>query len=184
DEQIIDRMLTQFEGRPIHILAPVVKGRKGHYRELFEQIRKQGYSKVRVDGEVRDLVPKMQVDRYKIHDIELVVDRLIVSEKDRKRLYDSVMQAMKAAKGIIKITDANDQASFFSRFLMDVELGISYDAPQPTSFSFNSPYGACPTCDGLGFVFEADRQAVIPDTKLSVRRGALAPLGEYRENWT
>lgn len=184
DEQIIDRMLTQFEGRPIHILAPVVKGRKGHYRELFEQIRKQGYSKVRVDGEVRDLVPKMQVDRYKIHDIELVVDRLIVGEKDRKRLYDSVMQAMKAAKGIIKITDANDQAYFFSRYLMDVESGISYDEPQPNSFSFNSPYGACPTCDGLGYVFEADRQAVIPDSKLSVRRGALAPLGEYRENWT
>lgn len=184
DEQIVDRILSQFDGQAIHILAPVVKGRKGHYRELFEQSRKQGFAKVRVDGEVLDLTPKMQVDRYKIHDIELVIDRLPVGEKSRKRLYDSVLQAMKAARGIIKITDATDAEYFFSRYLMDVESGISYDEPQPNSFSFNSPYGACPTCDGLGYIFVADRKAVIPDAKLSVKRGALVPLGEYRENWT
>lgn len=183
DEQIVARVLSQFEGQPIHILAPVVKGRKGHYRELFEQIRKQGYSKVRVDGEVKDLAPKMQVDRYKIHDIEMVIDRLIVQKKDEKRLYDSVLQAMKAAKGIIKITDENNQEYFFSRYLMDMESGISYDEAQPNSFSFNSPYGACSHCDGLGFVFEADRSAVIPDPKRSVQKGGLVPLGDYRENW-
>lgn len=183
DEQIVARVLSQFEGHPIHILAPVVKGRKGHYRELFEQIRKQGYSKVRVDGEVKDLAPKMQVDRYKIHDIEMVIDRLIVQKKDEKRLYDSVLQAMKAAKGIIKITDENNQEYFFSRYLMDMESGISYDEAQPNSFSFNSPYGACSHCDGLGFVFEADRSAVIPDPKRSVQKGGLVPLGDYRENW-
>lgn len=183
DEQIVARILSQFEGQAIHILAPVVKGRKGHYRELFEQIRKQGYSKVRLDGEVLDLVPKMQADRYKIHDIEMVVDRLIVQDKDQQRLYDSVMQAMKAARGIIKISDQENKEYFFSRYLMDMESGISYDEAQPNSFSFNSPYGACEHCSGLGFVFEADRAAVIPDPKLSVQKGGLAPLGEYRENW-
>lgn len=184
DEQIVNRILSQFDGQAIHILAPVVKGRKGHYRELFEQILKQGYAKVRVDGAVLDLTPKMQVDRYKIHDIEMVIDRLIVSNKDQKRLYDSVLQAMKAARGIIKIIDADDREYFFSRYLMDMESGISYDEPQPNSFSFNSPYGACPDCDGLGYTFEADRAAVIPDPNLSVKRGGLAPLGDYRENWT
>lgn len=183
DDQIVARILTQFEGQAIHILAPIIKGRKGHYRELFEQIRKQGYAKVRVDGEVLDLTPKMQVDRYKIHDIEMVIDRLIVQQKDDKRLYDSVLQAMKAAKGIIKITDEQNQEYFFSRYLMDLESGISYDEAQPNSFSFNSPYGACSHCDGLGFVFDADRSAVIPDPKKSVQKGGLAPLGDYRENW-
>lgn len=183
ESQIVDRMIEQFYGQAIHVLAPVVKGRKGHYRELFEQIRKQGYSKVRVDGEIRDITPKMQVDRYKIHDIEIVVDRLYVSQDDQKRLYDSVMQAMKSAKGIIKITDNSNKEYFYSRYLMDVESGISYDEPQPNSFSFNSPYGACSHCDGLGFIFEADRKAVIPDPELSIQKGALAPLGEYRENW-
>lgn len=183
DEQIVDRIINQFDGQPVYILAPVVKGRKGHYRELFEQIRKQGYSRVRVDGEVLDLVPRMQVDRYKIHDIEMVVDRLIVQEKDRQRIYDSVMQALKAAKGIIKITDKQENEYFFSRYLMDIEAGISYDEAQPNSFSFNSPYGACDTCDGLGFIFKADRQAVVPDTSLSIKRGAFAPLGNYKDNW-
>lgn len=183
ESQIVDRIIEQFDGQAIHVLAPVVKGRKGHYRELFEQVRKQGYSKVRIDGEIRDITPKMQVDRYKIHDIEIVVDRLYVSLDDQKRLYDSVMQAMKSAKGIIKITDNANHEYFYSRYLMDVESGISYDEPQPNSFSFNSPYGACPHCDGLGFVFEADRKAVIPDPSLSMQKGALIPLGEYRENW-
>jgi len=184
DDQVIERILTEFEGQALNILAPVVKGRKGHYRELFEQIRKQGYVKVRVDGEILDLVPKMQVDRYKIHDIEIVVDRLKVEREDKKRLQTSVMQAMKTAKGIIKVSTKENQEQFYSRYLMDAESGISYDEPQPNTFSFNSPYGACPTCDGLGYIFEIDKNAVIPDKKLSIQKGGLAPLGPTRENWT
>ena len=184
DDQVIERILTEFEGQALNILAPVVKGRKGHYRELFEQIRKQGYVKVRVDGEIVDLAPKMQVDRYKIHDIEIVVDRLKVEREDKKRLQTSVMQAMKTAKGIIKVSTKDNQEQFYSRYLMDAESGISYDEPQPNTFSFNSPYGACPTCDGLGYIFEIDKNAVIPDKKLSIQKGGLAPLGPTRENWT
>jgi len=184
DDQVIERILTEFEGQALNILAPVVKGRKGHYRELFEQIRKQGYVKVRVDGEILDLVPKMQVDRYKIHDIEIVVDRLKVEREDKKRLQTSMMQAMKTAKGIIKVSTKDNQEQFYSRYLMDAESGISYDEPQPNTFSFNSPYGACPTCDGLGYIFEIDKNAVIPDKKLSIQKGGLAPLGPTRENWT
>jgi len=183
EEQVVDRIIRQFDGQPVNILAPVVKGRKGHYRELFEQIRKQGYVKVRVDGQLLDLVPKMQVDRYKIHDIEIVVDRLMISEQDRKRLYASVLQAMKVAKGIIKVSDAANREYFYSRYLMDAESGISYDEPQPNTFSFNSPYGACTQCDGLGYVYEIDREAVIPNPKLSIQKGGLAPLGEYRDTW-
>lgn len=183
EEQIVQRILDEFADQAIYILAPVVKGRKGHYRELFEQIRKQGYTKVRVDGEILDLVPKMQVDRYKIHDIETVVDRLQVNEKDQKRLYTSVMQAMKTAKGIIKIANKENKEQFFSRYLMDAESGISYDEPQPNSFSFNSPYGACPKCDGLGYIFEIDKNSVIPDRKLSVQKGGIIPLGPLRESW-
>ncbi|GGG98737.1 UvrABC system protein A [Parapedobacter pyrenivorans] len=183
EDQVVDRIIAQFEGQAVNVLAPVVKGRKGHYRELFEQIRKQGYVKVRVDGELLDIVPKMQADRYKIHDIEMVVDRLMVSEKDRKRLYTSVMQAMKAAKGIIKISDKANNEHFYSRYLMDAESGISYDEPQPNTFSFNSPYGACDRCGGLGYVYEIDREAVMPDPKLSIMKGGLAPLGEYRDTW-
>lgn len=184
EEQIVDRILSDFKDEGINILAPVVKGRKGHYRELFEQIRKQGYSKVRVDGEVLDLVPKMQVDRYKIHDIEIVIDRLRASQDDKKRLYTSVLQAMKASKGIIKIVDRdNTKEQFFSKYLMDAESGISYDEPQPNTFSFNSPYGACPKCDGLGYIFEIDKNIVIPDKKLSIQKGAIVPLGALKESW-
>lgn len=184
EEQIVEKILTEFKDEAIYILAPVVKGRKGHYRELFEQIRKQGFSKVRVDGEILDIAPKMQVDRYKIHDIEMVVDRLYATEDDSKRLYTSVMQAMKSAKGIIKIANKEGREHFFSRYLMDPESGISYDEPQPNSFSFNSPYGACPRCDGLGYVFEIDKDSVIPDKKLSIQKGAILPLGPARESWT
>lgn len=184
EEQIVDRILSDFKDEGINILAPVVKGRKGHYRELFEQIRKQGYSKVRVDGEVLDLVPKMQVDRYKIHDIEIVIDRLRASQDDKKRLYTSVLQAMKVSKGIIKIVDRdNTKEQFFSKYLMDAESGISYDEPQPNTFSFNSPYGACPKCDGLGYIFEIDKNIVIPDKKLSIQKGAIVPLGALKESW-
>ncbi|MFD1629263.1 excinuclease ABC subunit UvrA [Pseudopedobacter beijingensis] len=183
EDQILNQILEQFDGKPINVLAPVVKGRKGHYRELFEQIRKQGFLKVRVDGEIMDVVPKMQVDRYKIHDIETVVDRLIVSQDDKKRIYSSIQQALKIAKGVIKISDKENNVFHFSRFLMCPSTGISYDEPQPNTFSFNSPYGACPECDGLGYVFDIDEESVIPNKKLSILNGGLAPLGEYRETW-
>jgi excinuclease ABC subunit A len=183
DDQIVDRLAAQFDGQGIYVLAPLVKGRKGHYRELFEQIQKQGYTKVRVDGAILDLVPKMQADRYKVHDIEVVIDRLIVQEKDLNRLREAVMQAMKAAKGVIKVVDSAGDPYFYSRHLMDAESGISYDDPQPNSFSFNSPYGACTGCDGLGFVNQIDRKAIFPDTKLSIQKGGIAPLGEYKDSW-
>lgn len=183
EDQMYKSVLEKFDGKAINILAPVVKGRKGHYRELFEQIRKQGFLKVRVDGEILDITAKMQVDRYKIHDIEMVIDRLIVGEKDKKRLYTSIQTALKTAKGIIKISDQENNEFFFSKFLMDPVSGISYDEPQPNTFSFNSPYGACQKCSGLGYIFEVDNNAIIPNPKLSIVQGGLAPLGEYRETW-
>ncbi|RXF67885.1 excinuclease ABC subunit UvrA [Arcticibacter tournemirensis] len=183
EDQMLRNILQQFDGKPINILAPVVKGRKGHYRELFEQIRKQGYLKVRVDGEIVDLVAKMQLDRYKIHDIEMVIDRIVVTDKDTKRLYNSIQTALKTSKGIIKISDQENNEFFFSRYLMDPVSGISYDEPQPNTFSFNSPYGACERCDGLGYIFEIEEASVIPNPKLSIIQGGLAPLGEYRETW-
>lgn len=183
EEQILRTISEKFNDQPVNILAPVVKGRKGHYRELFEQIRKQGYLKVWADGEIADVTPKMQLDRYKIHDIDIVVDRLVVSEKDSKRLYTSIQTALKMAKGIIRIADKDNQVFYYSKYLMDPVSGISYDEPQPNTFSFNSPYGACEKCDGLGYIFEVDENSVIPNRKLSIISGGLAPLGEYRETW-
>lgn len=183
ENQILENIFNKFGNMPVNILAPVVKGRKGHYRELFEQIRKQGYVKVRIDGDIQDITPKMQVDRYKIHDIEIVVDRLIIDRKDVKRLQDSLQTAMRLGKGIIKISDKDNNVSHFSRFLMCPTTGISYDEPQPNSFSFNSPYGACENCDGLGYIFVVDKESVMPNPKLSIINGGLAPLGEYRDIW-
>ncbi|TKB97979.1 excinuclease ABC subunit UvrA [Pedobacter cryotolerans] len=183
EDQILKNIYNKFNTMPVNILAPVVKGRKGHYRELFEQIRKQGYVKVRIDGEIKDITAKMQVDRYKIHDIEIVVDRLIVDEKDHKRLLDSIQTAMRLGKGIIKISDKDNNVAHFSKFLMCPTTGISYDEPQPNSFSFNSPYGACERCDGLGYIFVVDKESVMPNMKLSIINGGLAPLGEYRDVW-
>ena len=183
EEQIIENIFKKYDQMPVNILAPVIKGRKGHYRELFEQIRKQGYVKVRVDGDIQDLAPKMQLDRYKIHDIEIVIDRLIIDREDKKRLLDSLQTAMKVGKGIIKISDKDNNVSHFSRFLMCPTTGISYDEPQPNSFSFNSPYGACERCDGLGYIFVVDRESVMPNPKLSIMNGGLAPMGEYRDIW-
>ncbi|MDB5002806.1 MAG: excinuclease subunit [Mucilaginibacter sp.] len=183
EDQILKTIFERFDGQPINILAPVVKARKGHYRELFEQIRKQGYLKVWVDGAIADVEPKMQLDRYKIHDIDIVVDRLVVSEADSKRLYTSIQAALKIAKGIIRIGDKDNNVAYFSKYLMDPVSGISYDEPQPNTFSFNSPYGACEKCNGLGYIFEVDEASVIPNAKLSILNGGLAPLGEYRETW-
>ncbi len=183
EDQILQNIYKKFEKSAVNILAPVVKGRKGHYRELFEQIRKQGYVKVRVDGEIKDIVAKMQVDRYKIHDIEIVVDRLIIDPKDHKRLLDSIQTAMRLGKGIIKISDKDNNVAHFSKFLMCPTTGISYDEPQPNSFSFNSPYGACENCDGLGYIFVVDKKSIMPNMKLSILNGGLLPLGEYRDIW-
>ncbi|MCJ8211392.1 excinuclease ABC subunit UvrA [Mucilaginibacter sp. RS28] len=183
EDQIFKAILSRFDGQPVNILAPVVKGRKGHYRELFEQIRKQGYLKVWVDGAIMDVEPKMQVDRYKIHDIDIVVDRLVISEADSKRLYTSLQSALKIAKGIIRVADRDNNVAYFSKYLMDPVSGISYDEPQPNTFSFNSPYGACEKCDGLGYIFEVNEASVIPNPKLSIINGGLAPIGEYRETW-
>ena len=183
EDQVIDHLIDNFEGKKLILLAPVVKGRKGHYRELFVQIRKMGFTKVRIDGVVLDMEPKMQVDRYKTHDIEIVVDRIIAKKEDRYRIAQSVKTAMTHGKGVIMVSDENDQVHHFSKYLMDPESGLSYDEPAPNSFSFNSPYGACPSCNGLGKVEEISREAVIPDDKLSISRGGIAPLGDYRDIW-
>jgi excinuclease ABC subunit A len=185
EDQILQHILDNFNGQKLNILAPVVKGRKGHYRELFQEIRKMGFTKVRVDGELMELVPKMQVDRYKIHDIEILVDRVIVREEDRYRISQSVKTAMTHGKGIIMLLQEtkNAQPKFYSKYLMDPESGISYDEPAPNMFSFNSPYGACPVCNGLGQTEEITEEAVIPDPSLSISRGAIEPLGEYRDIW-
>ncbi|WP_053221778.1 excinuclease ABC subunit UvrA [Roseivirga seohaensis] len=183
EDQVIDHLIENFEGKKLILLAPVVKGRKGHYRELFVQIRKMGFTKVRIDGEVMDMEPKMQVDRYKTHDIEIVVDRIVAKKEDRYRIAQSVKTAMTHGKGVIMVSDENDQVHHFSKYLMDPESGLSYDEPAPNSFSFNSPYGACPSCNGLGKVEEISREAVIPDDKLSISRGGIAPLGDYRDIW-
>lgn len=184
EDQIIDHLLNNFDQAKLILLAPVVKGRKGHYRELFSQIRKSGFTKVRVNGEIQDVVPKMQVDRYKTHDIEIVIDRVIVNQKDRYRIAQSVHTAMQQGKGLMQVLDMGDQQlHYFSKQLMDPETGLSYDEPAPNTFSFNSPYGACPTCNGLGKIEEITKESVIPDPGLSISRGGIAPLGDYRDIW-
>ncbi|WP_420153542.1 excinuclease ABC subunit UvrA [Siphonobacter sp.] len=182
-DQVIDQILKDYDNRKTILLAPIVRGRKGHYRELFVQIAKQGYTKVRVDGEIQDIVPKMQLDRFKIHDIEVVIDRLIPKNDDRFRLSQSVGKALQMGKGLMLLQDDQDQTRWFSKNLMDPVSGISYDEPAPNAFSFNSPYGWCPTCQGLGVIEEITIDSIIPDKKLSISRGAIAPIGEYRELW-
>jgi excinuclease ABC subunit A len=182
-DQIVDQILEEFEGQKLMILAPLVKGRKGHYRELFLQIRKMGYTKARIDGEVQDLVAKMQVDRYKIHDIEVVIDRLVPQMEDRYRVSQSVGTALKVGKGSILLLDQKGEVKYLSQNLMDPESGISYEEPSPNSFSFNSPYGSCPTCNGLGKVEEITEESIIPDKSMSISRGGIVALGEYRDLW-
>ena len=183
EDQIIDAILRNMKGKRLILLAPVVKGRKGHYRELFVQIRKSGYTKVRVDGEIFDIAPKMQVDRFKVHDIEIVIDRILADEDDRFRIAKSVNLALKEGKGIIMVADDSGAVYHYSRFLMDPKSGLSYDEPAPNTFSFNSPYGACPECDGLGVIEEITEDSVIPDRKKSIASGGILPLGEYRDIW-
>jgi excinuclease ABC subunit A len=185
DEQIQDRILEDFEGKSVTLLAPLVRGRKGHYRELFEQVQKQGYLRVRVDGKIEEINAKLKLDRYKIHDIELVVDRIQPTKKDKTRIAASIKTAMGQGKGsMLLLDDKTNKIRHFSRNLMCPTTGISYNLPEPNLFSFNSPYGACPKCNGLGIVSEIDFKKLIPDEKLSIRKGGLAPLGIYKNNWT
>lgn len=185
EEQIIGIVTERYTGKKITILAPLVKGRKGHYRELFEQTIKQGYSRLRVDGVVIKIEPGMQLDRYKVHDIELVIDRLDEDSLQRSRVSEAVKTALKTGKGVMAVHEEGEgPLAYFSRNLMDAVSGLSYDEPQPNTFSFNSPYGACQRCNGLGTISEIDMKVIIPDPSLSINKGGFAPLGEIRENWT
>ena len=186
DEQIKDLILENFNGKRINILAPAVRSRKGHYRELFEQIAKQGFLKVRVDGVIRDLEYGMKVDRYKTHDIEIVIDRMAIdlSEDTDKRLNESIKTAMYHGDDVMMIIEQESQeVRFFSRNLMCPSSGISYPNPEPNNFSFNSPKGACSNCNGLGTVNEINLKKIIPNGKLSIKNGGLAPLGESKNSW-
>ncbi len=186
EEQIISVISESYSNQPAIILAPVVRGRKGHYRELFENIRKMGYIKVRLDGEIRDMTFGMQADRFKVHDIEIVVDRIRIdgSHGTDLRLRQSVQTALKHGREALMVLHGDTGAVRpFSRKLMCPVSGISYDEPEPNTFSFNSPYGACPNCNGLGHVTEVDLRKIIPDPEKSIRKGGIAPLGEYKNNW-
>ena len=186
DKEILNLVLEEYDNKAISILAPVVKGRKGHYRELFRNILKQGFLKVRVDGNIIDIDRNLQLDRYKVHDIEIVIDRLEVKADNKKRISDALALAMKQAKGVLMILKKgkeDEDPRFFSRNLMCPTSGISYDPPAPNSFSYNSPYGACPKCNGLGQVAEINQDKIIPNEKLSIKKGGLAPLGEYENKW-
>jgi excinuclease ABC subunit A len=212
EDQILEHIQEKFKGKTISILAPLVRGRKGHYRELFEDIRKQGYLRVRVDGETMEIQPKMQLDRYKIHDIEVVIDRIKVDGMESgqtapsrqttgkqnqvtdktpssglQRLRDSVGKALKEGKGLIFIEDLSSpskEIQVYSKTLMCTTTGISYEEPSPNTFSFNSPYGACPHCKGLGVVQEPDLQKIIPDPEKNIVEGGISALGDYKDNYT
>lgn len=184
EQQISSLVMDRFKGKKVSILAPLVKGRKGHYRELFDQIRQQGFLKVRVDGEIREIAFGMQIDRYKVHDIEVVIDRLLVREGDRDRINKTIQTAMRHGKGVLMVAvEGTSDLHHFSRKLMCPTSGLSYDEPEPNTFSFNSPYGACPVCNGLGTVSEVDLEKVMPDKNLSINRGGFKPLGEFKNNW-
>jgi len=182
EEEIVENIFKKFRNKKISLLAPIVRGRKGHYRELFEDIRKKGFLKVRVDGEVKDITARMQVDRYKIHDIEIVVDRLAVTDDMKTRLSQSVQQSLKMGKDLMfLLLNDTDKIFQYSKQLMCEDTGISYEEPSPNAFSFNSPYGACPTCKGLGNVYTIDINTILPDKTKSVNEGGITALGEERE---
>ena len=184
DEQIIEHILTQFDEKKAVILSPLVRSRKGHYRELFEQLHKKGYLKVRVDGEIVNIEPGMQLDRYKIHDIEAVVDRLKINEANILRIRSAIQMAMQQGNGLMFLLDVETNKLLpFSKKLMCPDTGISYDEPSPNAFSYNSPYGYCPACKGIGYTQEMDLKLVIPNDKKSINEGGLAPrrnIARYR----
>ena len=184
EEHITKMIMENYSSKKINILAPVIRGRKGHYRELFEQIRQQGFAKVRIDGELKDLVYGMQLDRYKTHNIEIVIDRLIVSNDYKSRLTQSIETAFRRGKGMLMVLeDGSTDVRYFSKLLMCPTTGIAYQDPEPNTFSFNSPYGACPKCNGLGTIVTIDINKIIPDKECTIRKGGIAPLGEYKNNW-
>lgn len=186
DAQIVELILEQYTDKRINILAPVVRSRKGHYRELFEQIAKQGFLKVRVDGQILDIERGMKVDRYKTHDIEIVVDRMAIKsgDQDKSRLEESIKTAMYSGDDILMVLEeGSEEPRYFSRHLMCPESGISYPIPEPNTFSFNSPKGMCPECHGLGHIHQVNSGKIIPDKKLSIKAGGLAPLGPYKKSW-
>ena len=181
EEKIIELILEKYQGRRTYILAPLVRNRKGHYKELFEQVRRKGYLTVRIDGELREITHGMKLDRYKNHTIELVVDKLVVDKDDERRLQESVKTAMKQGDGQLMILDADTQElRHYSRTLMDPQTGLSYSEPAPHNFSFNSPQGACPRCKGLGYVNIIDREKIIPNDEKSIYEGGIVPLGKYK----
>ena len=183
EEQICDTITKIYKNKKINILAPAVRGRKGHYRELFENIRQQGFLRVRIDGEIKELNYGMQVDRYKVHDIEIVIDRLLVGE-DKNRIAKAIELAFKHGKGLLFILEeGQSDVRYFSRLLMCPTTGLSYQDPEPNTFSFNSPYGACPKCNGLGEVTVIDMNKIIPDMEKSIKKGGLSPIGEYKNSW-
>jgi len=185
DQQIIESILSDYKNTKIMLLSPVVRSRKGHYRELFEQTRKKGYTKVRVDGKVIDLVPGLQLDRYKVHDIEIVIDRIKVSEDKKDRINASIQVALKSSANFIYVMNMDtEEMRPYSKSLMCPESGISYEVPSPNSFSFNSPYGSCPACNGLGLRHEVDMSKVVPDDTKSINDAGIVPFGEVRENQT
>lgn len=185
EEQMLERILEDWNSKKVLILAPVVRGRKGHYRELFEQIRKQGYTKVRADGVVIDIEPGLQIDRYKVHDIEVVIDRIKVTSDKEERIKNSVQAALRMGNGLLMISEYGQaEIRTYSKHLMDAETGLSYEEPSPNSFSFNSPYGACPKCNGLGKINAVDLEKVIPDDSKSINEEAIVPFGEVRDNIT
>lgn len=181
EDKIVDLILHDYEGCKVYLLAPLVRARKGHYKELFETVRRKGFLTVRVDGQLREITTGMKLDRYKNHDIEVVVDKLAVQAKDAERLQKSVSQTLQQGDGLMMILNAaTDEARFYSKRLMDPVSGLSYREPAPHNFSFNSTQGACPKCKGLGYVSVMDHDKVVPDPKLSIKQGGLAPLGKYR----
>ena len=183
EEQIVDLILNDYEGKKTYLLAPLVRGRKGHYRELFENIRKKGYLHVRIDGELKEITHGMKLDRYKIHDIELVIDRLHVSGKDRQRLKQSLEKAMQQGGGVVMLVESNaGEVRYFSKSLMCPTTGISYDEPAPHHFSFNSPQGACPVCKGIGIITKIDIEKIIPDPSLSIYNGGIVALGKHKNS--
>ena len=184
DDQIVDLILDNYKGKKVIVLAPKIKGRKGHYRELFEQITKMGFTKVRVDGELKEITKGMKLDRYKIHDVDIVIDRLEIGKKDKQRIYDDVVTAMKHGTKSMMIMDyETGDVRHFSRLLMCPTSGISYPEPEPNLFSFNSPYGACKTCSGLGEVTEVDIDKIIPNREKTIKAGGIIPLGEFKRKW-
>ncbi len=183
DDRIAELIIEGFAGRRIALMAPIVKGRKGHYRELFETLARKGYIHVRIDDEIREITPGMRLDRYKIHTIDLVVDRLIVGEESRERIEKSLKEALRQGKGTMAVYDyGTEQQRFYSRHLMCPSTGMAFEDPAPHTFSFNSPKGACPHCNGLGIEAICDIAKIIPDKKRSLREGAVEPLGKYRNN--